>query len=163
MKKPLKITIIVSVILILAIVLSVAVYLKDSIRAPALLTAKVQKELAIWPQYADSRVWWTEDKSGYSLRYYGTYNGWHILSNTEWENYEDWYGDFVVGEYTFPLGTRRIYAVKGTKTAPILSLYEEGVLDDKDIAKIYEYHMYAEEIWAKAIAEEEKALAEHPD
>ena len=154
MKKPLKITITVSVILILAIVLSIAVYLKDSIRAPALLTAKVQKELSIWPRYADSRVCWTEDKPLYLLRYYGTYNGWHILSNTTWESYEDLgYGDFVVGEYTFPLGTRRIYAVKGTKSANILSLYEEGVLDDKDIAKIYKYHMYAEEIKAKAIAE----------
>ena len=156
MKKPLKITIIVSVILILAIVLSIAVYLKDSIRAPALLTAKVQKELAIWPRYADSRAWWTKDKPLYLLRYYGTYNGWHILSDTEWENYEDWYGDFVVGEYTFPLGTRRIYAVKGTKTADIRTLYEDGVLDDKDVAKIYKYHMYAEKM-------EDDFLAEHPD
>ena len=154
MKKSLKITIIVSVAIVLVIALSVALFLRGSIRAPALLTAKVQKELSIWPKYSDSRVWWTENEPLYLLRYYGTYNGWHILSNTTWESYEDLgYGDFVVGEYTFPLGTRRIYAVKGTKTANILSLYEEGVLDDKDIAKIYKYHMYAEEIKAKAIAE----------
>ncbi len=150
MKKPLKITIIVSVILILAIVLSVAVYLKDSIRAPALLTAKVQKELAIWTSYADSEVWWTEDNI-HGIRYYGTYNGWHILCKNTWEVTED----FAIGEYTFSLGNSIIYAVKGTKTEAVRTLYADGVLDDKDIAKIYEYHTYVE-AYIKEIMEAEE-------
>lgn len=138
--------------IILVAALSAALFLRGSIRAPALLTAKVQKELAIWPQYADSKVWWTEDDPVGHVRYYGTYNGWHIISESTWEVTED----FAIGEYTFSLGARIIFAVKGTKTEAARTLYADGVLDDKDIAKIYKYHMYAEEM-------KDKSLAEHTD
>ena len=138
MKKPLKITIIVSVILILAIVLSVAVYLKDSIRAPALLTKSTREELSIWPRFSGN-VWWTENKLG-DIRYYGTYNGWHIISQSSVAETKD----IIIGEYTFYLPQRTIYAVKGTKKTDIRTLYGVGLLDDKDIAKIYEYHTYVE-------------------
>lgn len=144
--------IIISIAIILVIALSAALFLRGSIRAPALLTAKVQKELAIWPQYADSKVWWTEDDPVGHVRYYGTYNGWHIISESTWEDPED----LVIGEYTFPMNARVIYAVKDTETAGLSKLYEDGVLDDKDIAKIYKHHMYAEEM-------EDKFLAEHTD
>ena len=152
MKKSLKITIIVSVAVILIVALSVALFLRGSIRSPALLTAKVQKELSIWPRFADSKVWWSEDDPVGHIRYYGTYSGWHIICENSLAETED----MEIGEFIFNLPQSGIYAVKGTKTADPGTLYEEGVLDDKDIAKIYEYHTYAEKM-------EDDFLAEHPD
>ncbi len=143
--------IIISIAIILVIALSAALFLKGSIRAPGLLTARVQKELSIWPRFADSEVWWTKDNP-HGVRYYGTYNGWHIVSENSVAETED----LVIGEYTFSLPQRIIYAVKGTETAGLSKLYEDGVLDDKDIAKIYKHHMYAGEM-------EDKFLAEHTD
>ena len=86
----------------------------------------------------------TDKDDPYSLykdRYYGKYNGYYIVSQpvmTQSITTE------TIGEYDFVLNARIILAFKDGKSVKLKSLYQQGEISDKDLAKICEYHSQVE-------------------
>lgn len=77
-------------------------------------------------------------------RYYGKYNGYYILSET---NQACILTTVTIGEYDFELDSRNLEAYKDGAGMDLADAYKRGYISDKDLAKIYGYHTKMEEAY----------------
>lgn len=75
-------------------------------------------------------------------RYYGKYNGYYILSETVPLCFIT---TVTIGEYDFELNSRNLEAYKDGIGMDLADAYKRGYISDKDLAKIYGYHIKMEE------------------
>ena len=75
-------------------------------------------------------------------RYYGKYNGYYILSE---KNQLCSTTTVTIGEYDFELNGRNLTAYKDGTGMDLADAYKRGYISDKDLAKIYGYHIKMDE------------------
>lgn len=81
--------------------------------------------------------WMDEGDSAFSY-YYGKYNGYYVVSDV---TQLPWVHIQKIGDYSFYLNTRSIGVWKDGIYFDLNYAYEHGKISDRDLAKIYKYHM----------------------
>lgn len=90
--------------------------------------------------WADFRFW-SEDNPSAVYRYYGTYNGCGVMAlRTQIPTTSE----FVIGDYTFICDSRVINVFKDGLMISLGTAHAQGLLTDKDIEAIYNYHKQTE-------------------
>lgn len=141
-----KVIIIASVVILLA-VLAVGLIHATTLHLPAPLRIWQKDDLAEAAgieSFEEFTNWMDiDDHESYGGdRYYGEYNGYYIISQ---QNQTGIIMTATLGEYRFVLKGRDLLAYKDGVGMELFRAYKQGYIQDKDVKKIYKYHMQIED------------------
>ena len=112
-------------------------------KSPAPLTEKIYRQLfpASNVEFNPDIFWSKDNQDNYMYRYYGTYNGYGVITRPKITCDTDIY---TIAGYKFICSSYRIVVRKNGGEISLEDAYDRGFLTDKDIKKIYKYHKQTE-------------------
>ena len=119
---------------------------EEILYCPAPMTEEIYHQL--FPLATDdwdpSKFWSEANSIAYVYRYYGTYNGYHVLAERGQISTSKTY---TVAGYEFTGQALILTARKGSQSKDLDKAYDSGWLTIKDIKTIYDYHKLTEPMY----------------